>query len=314
MSTLTRARALRVLGAAPLAELPLAARAQGAPAIRFGTSPTAESYLLPVFALEAGIFTRHGLNVSIVSLPNAGAISAALVGGAIDVAVLDPILIANGVSHGVPLAFFAGGGMYRSEASTSALCVAPDSPLRIARDFEGKTVGVISLSSLSTLGVKAWLASGGANVESVRFFEIPYSLMVPALNRGTLNAAFVSEPFLSETKGSVRAVANAYDAIGKAFLINSCYTSRSWIAQNGPTVKRLTEALDETVRWANTHHDDSAPITAKYASLSLDTVRKMTRLQFGSLDPKLLQPVLDVAVRFKSIDKHVDAADLVASG
>ncbi len=39
----------------------------------------------------------------------------------------------------------------------------------------------------------------------------------------------------------------------------------------------------------------------------------MTRLQFGSLDPKLLQPVLDVAVRFKSIDKHVDAADIVAT-
>ncbi len=249
MSAFTRTRALQLLGAAPFAALPRAARAQSAPAVRFGTSPTAESYLLPVFALESGIFARHGVNVNIVSLPNAGAISAALIGGAIDVAVLDPILIANGVGHGVPLAFFAGGGMYRSDASTSALCVAPDSPLRVPKDFEGKTVGVISLSSLSTLGVKAWLAAGGANVDTVRFFEIPYALMVPAINRGTLNAAFVSEPFLSELKGSVRVVANAYDAIGKAFLINSCYTQRSWIAQNGPTVKKLTEALDETVRW-----------------------------------------------------------------
>jgi NitT/TauT family transport system substrate-binding protein len=314
MTAPTRAQLLRMLGAVPVAaSLPRIAAAQTGPVIRFATSPTAESYLLPVYALESGIFTRHGLNVSIVSLPNAGAISAALIGGAVDVAVLDPILIANGVSHGVPLAFFAGGGMYRSDASTSALCVANDSPLRAPKDFEGKTIGVISLSSISTLGVKAWLAAGGANIDSVRFFEIPFALMVPAINRGTLNAAFVSEPFLSELKSSMRVAANAFDAIGKAFLINGCYTQRGWIAQNGATTKRLTEALDETVRWANAHHDDTAPITAKYASLSVETVHKMTRLQFGMLDAKLLQPVLDVAVRFKSIDKHVDAADIIVS-
>jgi NitT/TauT family transport system substrate-binding protein len=309
---LSRARVVQLMTSA-LAMAPLAARAQSSE-VRFGTSPTAESYLLPAFALESGIFAKHGLTVSITSLPSAGAISAALVGGAIDVAVLDPVLIANGFNHGVPLQYFAGGGLYRSDASTSALCVGLDSPLRVPKDFEGKTIGVISLSSISTLGVKAWLAANDVNIDSVRFFEIPYALMVPALGRGTLNAAFVSEPFISETRGSLRVFANAFDAIAKAFLINSCYTTRSYIAANRPLIKRLTDALDETVRWANTHHDETAPITAKYASLSVDTVRKMTRLRFGSLDPKLLQPVLDVALRFKAIDKHVDATDIVLAG
>ena len=38
----------------------------------------------------------------------------------------------------------------------------------------------------------------------------------------------------------------------------------------------------------------------------------MTRVRYGDLDLRLVQPVLDVAFKYKAIEKPLTAADLVA--
>lgn len=311
MLRLSRARLLALAAASAAGLFPRGAGAQAADALRFATAPSGESYLLPVYALESGIFEKHGLAVTIVSLGTAGAIATAVVAGAADAGVVDPILVANAHNHGVPMAFFAGGGLYRSDVPTTMLCTGLKSRLASAKELEGQSVGVISLSSISALGVKTWLAAGGADLDKIKFFEIPYSSMPAALNKGDLAAAFIGEPFLYAVKNDVRVLAHAYDAMAKTFEINGCFAKRAWLADNAALAKRLVAALDEAAGWANGHLDDSAAITAKYNALPLETARGMTRVRFAPLDPKLLQPVLDAAYRYKSIDKPVMAADIV---
>jgi hypothetical protein len=63
--------------------------------------------------------------------------------------------------------------------------------------------------------------------------------------------------------------------------------------------------------WANAHHAESAQILVRSAKLDPAIAAKMTRSTYGtSLDPALMQPVLDMFVHFGVLAKPMSAADL----
>ena len=308
---LSRGRTLALLASAAALET-LPARAQTAP-LRLGGSGT-DLYIEPFLALDGNYLSRAGLtNVEVSALANGGAIASAVAGGALEAGLADMIQIANAANRGLPFAFFAGSGLYASDAPILALCVGKSAPAKSAKDLEGGTVALVALKSITEAAVREWLHVNGADLTKIKFFEMPYAEMAPALARGTVTAAFLGEPFLSANKDDVRIVGRCYDAVAPSFYISAWFASRDWIAKNGETVRRLTSALYDTARWANGHHDETAPILAKYAKLDLGRIRAMNRTRYAtSLDPKLMQPVLDIAVRYQLIEKPVAAADLIA--
>ena len=307
----SRARALALAGAAALAAVPGRLPAQTPLSMRIGASAS-DSYAEAYFAQEAGIFAKYGLTVEIVQFPNAQAIVTAAVGGAVDAGMADMIQLINPVQRGVPLAYFAGGSLYHSETPPTLLVASKTTTFAKPKDFEGQTIGVVALNSISAMSVSEWLRQGGADLTKVKIYELPFSTMVPALDRGTVAAAFLAEPFLSVNRADLRVVASAYDQIAKDFYIAAWFTSRDWAAKNPDAAKRLLQAIYETARWANAHHDDSAAILAKVSKLDLDRVRSMTRAIWSTtLDPKLMQPVIDIAAKYKLIEAPVNAGDLI---
>ena len=308
---LTRARALALAAALPALRA-TAVRAQAGPPIRLGGSAT-DLYVEPFLALDGGFFAKAGLDVTVTALANGGAIAAAVAGGALDAGLADMIQIANAANRGLPFAFFAGSGLYSSEVPILALCVAKNGPVKAAKDLEGQTVALVALKSITEAAVREWLRANGADVAKIKFFEMPYAEMAPALTRGALAAAFLGEPFLSAAKDDVRILGRSYDAVAPSFYISAWFASRDWIGKNPDLVRRLTQALYDTARWANGHHAETAPILAKYAKLDLSRIRAMNRTRYAtSLDPKLMQPVLDVAVTYQLIAKPMRASDLIA--
>ena len=305
----SRARVLALLAAVPVLR-PASARAQ-APAVRLGGSGT-DLYIEPFLALDAGYFARAGLTAEVSALANGGAIASAVAGGALDAGLADMIQIANAVNRGLPFAFFAGSGLYSSEAPILALGVAKNGAIKTAKDLEGGTVALVALKSITEAAVREWLRRNGADPAKIKFFEMPYAEMTPALLRGTVAAAFLGEPFLSAGKADVRILGRCYDVVAPSFYISAWFGSRDWIGKNPETVRKLTGALYACASWANGHHDETAPILATYAKLDLGRIRAMNRTRYAaSLDPKLMQPVLDIALRYQLIEKPVAAADLI---
>lgn len=301
-----RARAL-VLLAAP-------AFAGAAPALaplRIGAS-NSDSYLEPCYAQELGAFARAGIGAEITFFPNAGAIVAAVIGGAIDIGMADMIQIANLVGHGFGAGFFAGASMYSSDAPTTLLCASKSSSYATARDLEGQSLAVPALTSLTSLAAKEWLAANGADVTKVSIFELPFAQMAPALTRGTIAAAMIGEPFITYARNEVRAIAKPFDVIGRSFYIGAWFAPRAWASQNAALVRRFTGAVYETARYANAHQDRTLAWLGKYAKIEVDRVRTMRRITWASsLDPLLMQPVLDLAVKYREIERPVRAEDLV---
>lgn len=314
MPPLSRATALGLIAGA--AALPAAVRAQGAPVtVRAGSVP-ADTYAGGYYALDLGLFAKAGLNVEITPFSNGAAMAAAAAGGSIDVGIGDATELANGVSRGLPFVLIAGGGVYSSAAPTTTLCVAKSSTIAKAADLEGQTVAVVSLVSLMSAAVKAWLTQNGADVDKVHLVEMPFPQMPGALARGTLAAATLSEPIMSDAiAGDAKIFGKPYDAIAKQFNISDWFTTRDWLAKNTDVAKRFVGAIYDAARWANTHHDDSAVILAKYSKIDVDRIRRMNRSGYATdLRAAMVQPVLDTAFKYKALATATQASSLIAKG
>lgn len=309
--SLPRRRALALtLGACAV---PLAARAQSTPAVRVAATAN-DTFAEAYYAQDLGFFKKEGLDATLLTFANGGAVATAVASGAADFGVSNPVTLAGGIIHGIPFTIVAGGGMYSTKEPTTVLCVAKSAPIRSAADFAGKTIAVSALKDLTTLGAKAWLTDHGVDPAKVTFIEMPFAEMGPALARGSIAGAVISEPSLSAAKrnGLVRVFGKAFDAIAPQFLIGAWFTTTPYAQKNPDAVKRFVAAIYDAARWANAHHEQSAAILAKYSKIDAGTARTMARSTYAlSLTPGILQPLLDVGYKDAVLDRSVAAAEII---
>lgn len=302
-----------------LATLPLVAATAGradaqTTPLRVGALPTdgfAEAY----YAADMGFFAKAGLNAEISSFHNGGEISAAIVGGSLDVGVSSPISLANAYLRGIPLVYVAAGNLYNSSAPTIGFCVAKDSPLRSAKEFEGKTISVNGYKDPTHLSILAWLAKNGADAAKVNVTEVPASETGAALARGTIAGAVIPEPFMSAaiSSGDARLFAKCFDAIGNGIMLGGWFCTADWVKKNPDTAKRFVAAIYETARWANANHERSGLILQKYSRISDATLHSMTRVAYATaLVPSMINPTLQLAAAYKFTDRVVAGGDIIA--
>lgn len=290
------------------------ARAQSAPPMRVGVIAS-DTYAEAFYAQDAGFFKQAGLDVEITTLANGTAILTGVLAGALDLGISNTVAIATAVSHGFPVGFIAAGAYYLASAPTTVLCVARDAPYRGARDLEGKTVAVSALRDMNAAGAKAWLVENGADLTRISFIEMSFPEMAPALAHGTIAAATIPEPQLTDDRRQIRVLADFFDVIGKRFMNGGWFTTPEYRAQNPALVRKFVATIYATAAWANAHHPQTAAILAKYSKVPLATTREMTRAIYAeALSPDIVQPSLDVAYKFKLLDRRVAAAEVILRG
>jgi NitT/TauT family transport system substrate-binding protein len=310
--TLSRKRAIALLvGTATACPTPLLAQTLQ---VRIGCT-TSDAGAGPTYALDGGFFSKAGLSVDMtVFTQTSGQVIEAIASGSLDAGVADPIQVGNAFNRDVPLGFFAGAAEYSSNAPTTMFCVAKADLVKTAKDLEGQTVAVNGFGSIQELSLREWIRSNGADLANVKFVEIPPAAIALALERGTVAGAMISEPFLSAAGDRVTRLASAFDACARHFYINAWFANRDWLAKNADVARRIRRAAYESARWANEHHALTMPILAKYLKLEQGTMLHMTRAQFGtSLDVAKIQPVLDLAWRYRVLKKQLNAPQLIVA-
>jgi len=278
-----------------------------------GIESGGEQFAESRFAADSGIFTKNGLNVQLSEFPSAGPGVAALVGGSLDIGIGDVIVLANAVNRGIPIVAIAGSALFSTREPTSGLCVLKSSPIKTAKNFEGQTIAVGTLVSLTSIALRMWLSQNGANPEQVQFIEMRFSEMSTALERGAVTGAYMVEPNITQTADRIKLFAVPYGAIAASFPISVILTSRSWLGAHADLARKFVGAIYDTARWANANHAATAGILANYVKIDLDVIRRMHRTAFAtSLDPAGVQAVLDAAAANKLIDRPTNAADMIA--
>jgi NitT/TauT family transport system substrate-binding protein len=298
-----------LLAGTAAAALPLRARA--ADTVRFATIPIdtgAQIY----YADAERMFAKAGLDGQIQSIPNGGAITAAIVGGSIEVGFSNILSLAEAHEKSVPITLIAPAGLYLTKAPTSVLMVPKDSPARDARSLNGKTVAVNGLKNITQLAVQAWMDKNGGDSKTLTFTEMPFPSMPQALASHRVDAALIAEPAVTEAKAAARIFAQPYDAIAPEFLIAGWFTSQKWAAAHPDLVKKVAAVMRESAVWANKNAPQSAEVLAKATKLDSATLKTMVRSVYAErLDPASIQPVINTAARYGLLRAAFPAADLI---
>jgi NitT/TauT family transport system substrate-binding protein len=251
------------------------------------------------YAKELGFFAKAGLDVDIQPAANGGAAAAAVAGNAIDIGYSDMVSIASGFGRGVPFVVLAPAAIHDSAMPTNQLVVAANSPIRTAKDLDGKTIAGSGLGTISGYAPRAWIEANGGDLATVKFVELPFPSMQPALDAGRVDAANIAEPFLNAAAKTDRVIASPYDAVARTFLISAFFTTAGWAKDHPDLVNRFIAALRETAVWANANHAKSLDILLKYAKIDPALAGGMVRVKYGErLDPALMQPVINVAAKY----------------
>lgn len=284
---------------------------QQLPVIRIGVSSN-DGAAVAFYAQDQGLFAQAGLNAEIHPSTNGASVAAAVVAGGLDVAVSNVMSIASAHAKGIPLSFIAPSAMYSSKAPVNALLVEKDSTIGTAADLSGKTVAVDGLNNVTQVGAEGWIDSHGGDSRAVHFVEMPFSEMVAAIARHTVDAAVIAEPALSTAKTTARVLGYPLDSIGDHFILTGWFASNSWIAKNPDIVRRFANAIRKAAEWGNRNHNLSASILAAHSRIPITVIDHMTRAVYGeALDPKLLQPQINAAVRYGVLRTRFPASELI---
>jgi ABC-type nitrate/sulfonate/bicarbonate transport system substrate-binding protein len=79
-------------------------------------------------------------------------------------------------------------------------------------------------------------------------------------------------------------------------------------------MERFAKAMHEASAYTNTHLADTVDLVAAYSGVAPDVVAKSTRfIDADYLEPRYLQPMIDLCARYQLIDKDFPAADVISS-
>jgi NitT/TauT family transport system substrate-binding protein len=276
-----------------------------------------ESITPALWALQTGMFRRAGLDVTVQPQPSGAAIAAGIAGGAFGVGKANMVSLVQAKSKGLPFALVVGGGLYDARNPNTALVVKNDSPIKTATDLNGKTFGVSALNGIYTLSTRAWMDAHGADGTSLRELEFPTGVIAEALLAGRIDASCIADPELQDAleSGKFRVITHNYDAIAPLFMYAGWFCTTDFIEKNRPAVIAFARAMHEAAIYVNAHPTEAVPLLAKFSGTDPARIARMHHSAYAtSLDPKLIQPVIDICARYKTIPAAFDARTMIATG
>jgi ABC-type nitrate/sulfonate/bicarbonate transport system substrate-binding protein len=304
-------RSIAAAGAAGCIMPALGARADDLTTVRVGALPI-DNGAEPFYGADMGFFKKAGLDVQITVFPSGGAGAAALAGGALDFGITDSVSMAAAHVHGIPISYVAPATLSTNAAPAYTILVSAASPIKTAKDFNGKTVAVNGIKNILQIPFEAWLDNNGGDPKSVRFIEMPFASMAGAIDNGTIDGASVSEPFITNAlqTGKFRAIAQTDRGLAPVFAFSGWTVQNDWAAKNPDAVKKFVVAMEATAKWANANHPASAQILVKNTKMPADIASKLMRVQFGErLQASYFQPVFDAAAKYGVIAASFPAAE-----
>ena len=312
-----RSHALRILGGAltapaVVAGFPAVVRSQTPVVLKVGIIPVDVAANV-FYAQDLGLFAKAGLDVQTQAMASGPVLAQAVAGGALDVGVSNVATIGAARLRGLPFRFIAPAAVVLPGTKpTDVVMVAQDSTLRPGASLNGKTIAINGLKDLQEIEARGWVDKFGGESSTIRFVEVPFPAMGGALQEKRADIIFPTEPFSTADTNVGKVIGDAFDGVGPRFMLLGWFAANSWLAAHPDLAAKFVTALRQASDWANTHHAESAQMLVNHTKMPAAVADKMVRATYGTtLDPAMLTPVLDLAVRYGLMPQAVSANDLI---
>jgi ABC-type nitrate/sulfonate/bicarbonate transport system substrate-binding protein len=205
----------------------------------------------------------------------------------------------------------APSGANSVKSPIDGIVVAKASPIKVAKDLNGKTMMTSALQNILQVQVDAWLDKNGADWKSVKWVEAPPPQEGAAVAAGRVDAATITETFLSAAiaTGDVRLLTYTGAEISPLVVEGGYFCTTDYAKAHPDLIAKFSKAVLAAGQWANQHPDQAVAIMAKYSKAAgRATNHAVYPETFKAAD---LQPLIDAAAKYGAIKSSFPAADLV---
>ena len=287
---------------------------QSLPVVRV-IGPPNDGFTGVFYGVKAGIFRKYGLDVQTLLVPNGSAAAAALSGGGAEVAFTNTAIVIQARAHNIPIQYLTPGGYTTAKNSLSRVLVLKDSPMKTARDLNGKTFASPALHDINSAIFMNWVDQSGGDSKTMQQLEVPASAGLGVLVQHRADVVMLTDPSGSQAlaSGQVREFAHPYEVIGTPVDTAGLAVLSPVVDANRDVYVRFALAMREATAFTNAHPDQTVDIVAGFTGATLDAVRHSQRAVSAEyLEPRALQPLIDIAAKYGLIDKTFSAAEIIS--
>ncbi len=280
-------------------------------ALRVSVMPTID--LAPFhLAVKNGYFQAEGLQVEFSTAASGPASVARMVAGDVDIAYSSytPFFTAT-AQNAADIKIIADGSA--AGPSTTMVLAMPGSPVRGISDVPGKRVAVTAQGTISDLMTMSALRDKGLDYKSIKWVTMPFPDMAARLRRGDVDAAFLTEPFITQAEKTVGAVPVFDTATGTTadFPTAGWATTGKFAATNPDKVTKFQRVMLRATAEAQ-DRSKIEPLMMEFAKVDKDTATSTNLLTLRSaLDPATLQRVPDLMHDFGLLPTKLDITPLL---
>ena len=245
-------RTIAILAAFPVVLGFAAAPVSAATKLKFGYS-AASAFSSAFVAADQGIFTKHGLDVEMVLVPNSSTTPAALVSDSLQIATPTAPVTLQAIENGLDLVILTGAGITVKGATDAAVLSREGSNIKVAKDFEGKKLGTPGLNGFLHVLFREWMTRNGADWKKTVFVESSFAQLGDVLKGGQVDGILTADPFktrvLEAKQGYV--VSNYVGEIGDGIASGWFVSSRKWATTNKEAAAAFQKAINEAADLGN---------------------------------------------------------------
>lgn len=218
------------------------------------------------------------------------------------------LLIAR--DKGLPLKILTSGNASTGKQGKDfgAVVVPQDSPIQSAKDLAGKTVSVNQLKNIGDTTVRAAVRAAGGDPAQVRFIELAFPDAPAAIEKKQVDAAWVVEPFLTRVLGQGgRVVAWNFVDTAPDLTVATYFTTEEMVRSKPDLVRRFTEAMNESLTYAQAHPDEARDVLRTYTKMGPEvTARIILPVWPTEVNRASVKKVAELALQDGLIEKPAD--------
>jgi NitT/TauT family transport system substrate-binding protein len=234
----------------------------------------------PIYlGLEKGFFEKRDIDLELKQAEGGAAIVPAVMSGQYQFGFSNVVSLLLATQEKLPLKIVSNGNNSTGVDGEdfAGLMVKGDSPIQSAKDLEGKTVAANTLQNIVDTTVRASVREAGGDPTKVKFVALPFPEQPAALESGQVDAIFVVEPFQSAVLAEGgRTIASSYVDAAENLTIAAYFTSEQQRAENPDLVRRFTEAMAESLSYADQHPDEARQIIGTYTKIAPEVIEQLT--------------------------------------
>jgi len=250
----------------------------GVDKVKVGVIPIVD--VAPIYlGQQKGFFANRKIELTMESGQGGAAIVPGVISGQFQFGFsnITSLLIAQ--TKNVPIKVVANGvaSTGKTGADFGGVAVGKDSPIKTAADLAGKKVAVNTLKNIGDTATRESVRKAGGDPNGINFVEMPFANMPAALASKQVDAVFVVEPALSAvTSAGGRVAAWCYVDTAPDLTVAAYFASTKLIADDPDLVKRFTEAINESLAYADAHPDEVRAVLGSYTKIDPKTRESLT--------------------------------------